>query len=216
MSHSSRLDPARRWYARHRGAVTRGFLVALLPTLALLWVINPATIIHSRLKGEAYQPDSAYVGFNIAKFDSRTPPDIMFLGGSSMREATPHRRDADAWLTARCGQAVHIFNAATSSQEPPDSWAIADAIGGAPRLIVVGLSYRRLMRTNLDDIHDPGAQTVALPTSGRASLKSLIRGDLRAGVFDFFTQVERAKWSAYALGAETIGHRRAENFGARP
>ncbi len=210
MSRSSRLDTARRWYARYRGGVTRGFLVALFPTLILLWLIDPATIVHAHLRGEAYQPDSAYVGFSVARAYGRTPPDIMFLGGSSMREATPHRRDADAWLSARCGRAIHIFNAATSSQEPPDSWAIADAIGGAPRVIVVGLSYRRLMRASIDDIYDPNAQTVALPSSRTASLKSLVRGDLRAGVFDFFNQFERSEWSISALRDEMTGHGRTD------
>jgi hypothetical protein len=192
-------------YARHRGAATRGFLVALFPTLLLLWLIDPATMVHRRLKGEAYQPDSAYVGFNVARDYDQTPPAVVFLGGSSMREATLHRRQADAWLSARCSRSIRSFNAATSSQDPLDSWAIADAIDGAPRVIVVGLSYRRFMRASLDDVYDPNAQTVALPSSRTASLKSLLRGDLRAGVFDFFNQFERAQWSIYALGNEVIG-----------
>lgn len=205
MSGSRRLERTRLWYARHRGVVTRGFLVALFPTLILLWWIDPVTIVHSRLKGEAYQPDTAYVGFSIVRDYGRTPPDVLLLGGSSTREITPHRRDADSWLSTRCGRSIHIFNAATSSQHPSDSWAIADAIGGAPRVVVVGLSYRRMMRMSIDDAYDPTAQTVALPIPMRASLKSLVRGDLRAGVFDFFTQFDRAQWSISALEAEAAG-----------
>lgn len=186
-------------------AATRGFLIALAPTLLLLWLIDPATMVHRRLKGEVHQEDATYVGFNIARVYARTPPDVLILGGSSMREATLHRRDADAWLSARCSRSIQIFNAATSSQDPLDSWAITDAISGAPRVVVVGLSYRRLMREDLADIYDPNAQTVALPSSTTAGLKSLTRGDLRAGVFDFFNQFERAQRSISALRGEVTG-----------
>lgn len=165
------------------------------------------TIIHGLLKGEAYQPDGVYVGYSIVKDYRQTSPDVLLLGGSSTREITPHRREADSWLSARCGRSVHVFNAATSSQHPADSWAIVDAIGGAPRVVVVGLSYHRMMRRSIDDTYDPTAQTTALPAPMRASLKSLARGDLRAGVFDFFTQFDRAQWSISALRDEAVGRR---------
>lgn len=205
MSASSQLELARLWYAHHRSVVTRGFLVGLFPTLILLWWIDPVTIVHRRLKGEAYQPDTAYVGYSIVTNYGRTSPDVLVLGGSSTREATPHRRDADSWLSVRCGRSIRIFNAATSSQQPSDSWAITEAIGGTPRVVVIGLSYHRLMRSSIDDAYDPNAQTVALPTPARASLQSLVRGDLRAGVFDFFAQFDRAEWSISALRAELAG-----------
>ena len=205
MSGSSLLKAARSWYARHRGAATRGFLIALFPTLILLWILEPATMVHGLLKGEAYQPDAAYVGFRIAKAYGRAPPDVLLLGGSSLRETTPDRRDADSWLSVRCGRSVRVFNAATSSQHPSDGWAIADAIGGAPRVVVIGLSYHRLMRAGADDTYDPNAQTVALPRSPVALRQSLVRGDLRGGLFDFFAQFERAEWAISALRDEAAG-----------
>ena len=106
MSDSSQLEPIRRWYARHRGVVTRGFLVALCPTLILLCWIDPVMIVHSRLRGDAYQPDATYVGFRITRDYGRTSPDVLLLGGSSMREAIPHNRDADSWLRVRCGRSI--------------------------------------------------------------------------------------------------------------
>ena len=180
----------------------RGFLVALLPTLILLLWVDPVTIIHSRLKGDVYPPDAAYVGLHIVRDYSDSAPDILILGGSSTRELVPDRQIANAWFRTRCDHDIQLFNAATSSQEPADSRAIADALGEAPRVVVIGLSYRRLMRTREEDVYSPHSQTVALPSSMKVSIASLTRGDMRAGLFDFFAQVQRAEWSIAALRAE--------------
>jgi hypothetical protein len=183
-------------YTRHRWAATRGMLLAIVLNAVLFLTVSPAMLVLRHIDIGVYPPDPAYVSRKVVREYRHETPDIIILGGSSMRDAVPPQQLAAAELSKYCGETTGIFNAATSSQHPVDGWAILDAMHGPPpRLVVVGLTYGRLSASRSRDPHDFSKQVVELPRSPSAFWRSVGRADVRDNIFDFFPQLRRLNWT---------------------
>lgn len=200
----SRRGAVANLYRSQRPAIARGFLIALGATVALLWFVQPTTLAHRLIRTDVVPTDSAYVGRMIAVDPHSAAPDVLVLGGSSMQLMIP--RDANTRMRQLCGRDIHLFNAASSSQHPSASWAIVDALRRPPSLIVVGLSYRRLMRTPFADPYRLEQQRVELPRSPTMFRAALLRGRLDAGLFDSLAQLKLMDWERRLFVATVRGH----------
>ena len=186
-----------RRYRRHRPAITRGFLIALTAAIAFMWFAEPMTLAHRWIRSDAVPTDGAYVGRMITTDPAAGAPDILVIGGSSIQILTP--KDADVRMSALCGRATHLFNAATSSQHPADSRAILDRLHRPPALIVVGMSYRRLSSTQFYDPYRVEQGRVELPRSPHSFLAAVLRGRLDGGIFGSLAQLRIMDWERTLL-----------------
>jgi hypothetical protein len=173
-----------------------GLLMAIVANMLMLALVSPSTFVHTYFTSREFLPDQAYVGHVITREFAKEPPDILFLGGSSMRDALPPRGFGEATLAGICKAKLRMFAAATSAQHPTDGWAIVDALRKKPpKMIVVGLTYRRLAMDPAHQPYDLSEQTADLPRSPSAFWDAVSRADLSAGLFDFFSQIRRlTRW----------------------
>lgn len=203
--------PAHRWvpiahfFDRYAAAVSRGFLVATVIALALLWVLQPAALLHRNFVHDRPPPDRAYVGQKVYQTFALQSPDVLILGGSSMREMIPAPDLKSGGWQALCAGQARLLNAATSSQHPSDGYAIVDALPSREMLVVVGLNSRRLTVDKRSDPFDLSGQTVELPRSAQAARAALHHGRFDVGAFDFFDQIRRVQWSLQSLYLSTRG-----------
>jgi hypothetical protein len=191
--------------SRYQWAISRSIVLAVLINVVLLCLVSPANLFHRYVNITTFPIDAAYVAQSITRDFSNSGPDILFLGGSSMRDAVPPRPIVESDLTQMCRTKITAFPAATSSQSAVDGWAILDALKGyAPRLVVVGLTYGRLSTSRNRDPYSLQGQVVELPRSSTAEMISLTHADLSDNAFDFFSQLRRLNWSISALKSELL------------
>jgi hypothetical protein len=196
MSDFKTMAHLQRLYARHRWAATRGMLLAIVLNAGLFLTVSPAMVVLRHFDIPAYPPDAVYVSRKVVREYRHETPDVVVLGGSSMRDAVPPQHIAAVELSKACGESTGIFNAATSAQHPTDGWAILDAMHGpAPRLVVIGLTYGRLSAPRNRDPYDFSKQVVELPRSPSAFWIGVGRADVRENIFDFFPQLRRLNWT---------------------
>ena len=191
---------------RYQRAAMCGLVLAVVANVLMLTCISPSFLLHNHFSSKEYLTDTAYVGHVVAKDYVKESPDILFLGGSSMRDALPPRDGGAAAFTQVCKVDVTMFAAATSSQHPTDGWAIIDALPEkSPRTIVVGLTYGRLMLQSALEPYDLSKQTVELPRSSTVFWDGVRRGNLSDGILDFFSQLRRLRWSIESIGQRLKG-----------
>ena len=173
---------------------TYGFFAALALSILVNLLMEPVELVHRYAPISSRLPDEAYVGRRAADFVGN-PPTVLILGGSSMRESVPTAVEFGSSLAGQCSYSPSMFNAATSSQHPADGWAVIDAIGRTPRLILVGLTYRRMIFDRSNDPDDISAQRVELPRSPTATRIAAANADIRSGLFDSVAQIGRMRFS---------------------
>jgi hypothetical protein len=188
------------WYSKNGWAASRGFIIAAFTFVLVTQCISPAQLIHRYFRPTQHPQDQAFVAQASLREFKNSKPDILFLGGSSMRDAVPPRDQADRDLSLACGKSIKMFAAATSSQHPTDGWAILDQLKTPlPRLIVVGLSYGRVSQGPGDNPNNQLNQKVELPRSPTIFWENARKGDLRGGFSDFLPQLKRLNWTIKSL-----------------
>ena len=122
-------------------------LSTLLATLFLMMLLtNFDSFVLRYFKSPPFFAEF-YIPQAILTVPEKLNPDVIFVGGSSLREYFEHDDFLSRSLSSRCGRNLEAFNGATSSQSLVDSLAIVDSIlkrGGSPQLVVVGLTKFRL------------------------------------------------------------------------
>lgn len=188
----SRLSVLRNRYA---DVSARGLLVALALTLAALACLDPSSLLHRHFQTSRPMPDGAYVAQKIYEGGAARSFDVVVVGGSSMREMIPAPTGGEVAQPGLCPHRDRLLNAATSSQQPVDAYAIADAIAPPYGLLVVGLSSRRLIEDRRNDPYALQDQSVELPRSNAAVLGALSHGRIEFLSLDFFDQFRRSHWT---------------------
>lgn len=194
----SSIDAVKQWLGdflqRHEDALARGFLLALGLVLAAVLLVDPASLLHRHFHSDRPPPDHVYVARKIYQSDAQ-PFDIVVIGGSSTRELIPPPGPRGESPAGLCQDRDRLLNAATSSQQPADGYAILSALPRAPELVVVGLTGRRLIGDRRNDPYALDAQVVELPRSNGAMLDAVRHGRVEFASFDFFDQLRRSQWT---------------------
>lgn len=177
---------------RYADAFARGLLAAIILVFAALFLLDPSSLLHRYFQTDRPVSDSAYVARKIYGDGAARSYDIVVVGGSSMREMIPPPRGEAMARPDLCPHRDRLLNAATSSQQPVDAYAIADAVAPPYGLLVVGLSGRRLISDRRNDPYALQSQSVELPRSYAAMLDALSHGRIEFLSLDFFDQFRRS------------------------
>jgi hypothetical protein len=136
--------------ARWLGVTARPNAVALLLALALLALatlflaVGPIWRVYGWLPLSSLNSDRLRVTHALATHWQARLPDLMFVGGSQIREALPTEDFMEQSLSRACGRPVTVFNATSSAQPPESSWALVEMLGPrAPSLVVTGVNLWR-------------------------------------------------------------------------
>jgi hypothetical protein len=136
--------------------------LALLLALGLLIVatvilaVAPVWRVYGVVPDSRLSSDRLRVTHSLATHWQYELPDVMFVGGSQIREALPTEAFMQAELSRACGWPVAVFNATSSAQPAEASWALIELLGEhAPPLVVSGVNLWR------DDRNSAGARRLA-------------------------------------------------------
>jgi hypothetical protein len=127
------------------------FLVALTLFISLLVLIavGPVWRLYGWLGNDTLGSDSLRVTHSLATRWLYRPPDVIFVGGSQIRESLPTEEFMDRALSRACGRPVEVFNAASSAQPLESSWSLVERLGPrAPALVVAGVNVFRNVRAD--------------------------------------------------------------------
>lgn len=123
-------------------------LACALAALATLLASGSSLLrLYGWLPDGALNSDRLRVMHDIARTWEQTPPDVLLLGGSQLRELMPDDPFISAALAADCGRPIRVFNAATSAQPLESSWAVADLLRRPGQLVVINLNISRVIES---------------------------------------------------------------------
>ena len=207
--------PAKAWLVSlalgYADPLARGLLFAVAIILAALMLVDPSVLLHRQFQTNRPLPDGAYVASKIL-YGNNPSYDVVVVGGSSMREMIPPPPSGAEWR-GLCTNRAGLLNAATTSQQPVDGYAIFDAVADSPGVLVVGLTGRRLIGDRRNDPYALQDQSVELRRSSAAMSNAISNGRFDFASMDFFDQVRRSEWSFRTLALTmrgTIWPRRAQ------
>lgn len=124
-----------------------GLLIALLLIAALTTacMLTPAWRLYALLPPERLSSDRLRVTQQLAARWRDDPPDVLFIGGSQIRESLPDEQFMTRYLSQACGRPVRVFNATSSAQPPESSWRVLEVLEPrAPPLVVSGVNLSRV------------------------------------------------------------------------
>jgi hypothetical protein len=130
-----------------------GLLLSLLLLAALLvsLTLAPWWRLYGMVPADRLSSDRLRVTQALATRWRLRAPDILFVGGSQVRESLPEQEFMAQTLSRACGRAITVFIATSSAQPPESSWALLENLGpGAPALVVSGLNLTRAPLTKAD------------------------------------------------------------------
>lgn len=156
-------DAGARWLGVTNRTSALAFLgaVVLCALLLAAFSVAPVWRAYGWLPQTALRSDRVRLVNALATRWSARSPDVLFIGGSQIREAMPGEDFIAADLSAACGGPITVFNAASSAQLPESSWAIIEQLrDGIPPLVVIGVN---LWRDATDPLDAPRLARALLP-----------------------------------------------------
>lgn len=145
------------------------FLIAAAIVLVLTATVcvGPVWRLYALLPADHALPDRLDITRQLAGVWLRESPDVLFLGGSHMRELMPDDHYVGQELSAACSQRITVFNAASSSQPFETSWAIADRFRSRPpRVVFIAANIFRTTHTSAT-VMRAGRSLMLLPEAER-------------------------------------------------
>lgn len=135
-----------RWLGVDDLGRARAFLLAgLLVTLLLAaFAFAPVWRLYGWLPEDRLHSDRLRVTHSLSTRWRAQAPEILFIGGSQIRELLPDDEFMSGRFSQRCGRTVTVFNATSSAQLPESSWSLIETFGAqGPALVVTGVNLWR-------------------------------------------------------------------------